>query len=112
MGGAWRTAVVGLAVAAVALAWVGVDAVRRTGEDRDAAFALMGGLGVGILALWVVFARLSRLFRDIGRLHGDLGALRGRAEMPADWTGRDDELGRLAGAVADLLRRDRRAGGR
>ncbi|HYD67754.1 PAS domain-containing protein [Azospirillum sp.] len=120
MGGTWRTVIVGLAVAAMALAWVGVDAVQRAspgvgpgvGEDRDAAYAVIGALGLGVLALWVVFTRLSRHFRDIGQLDGDLGALRGRGELPAGWQGRSDELGRLAAAVGDLLRRDRRAGGR
>lgn len=116
MGGTWRTVVVGLAVAAMALAWIGVDAVQRAGpgagEDRDAAFALIAVLGLGVVALWVVFARLSRHFRDIGQLGGDFGALRGRSELPAAWQGRSDELGRLAAAVGELLRRDRRAGGR
>ncbi|MGQ9367335.1 exonuclease domain-containing protein [Azospirillum sp. ST 5-10] len=113
MGGTWRVAILGLAVAGLAIAYLGVDVAQRTGADAEAFATDMAAAGLGVIALWFVFARLSRHFRDMERLRDDLAALRHLPGPPGSWDGgRMDELGRLADAVAEAFRRERRAGGR
>jgi len=104
-GGAWRAAVLGLAVAGVALAYLGVEIGRMVGDDREAYYTDMAAVGLGVLALWAAFARLNRHFRDLGRLRDDLSSARGRAALGSDVRG--DETGQIAKAVAEALRHDR-----
>ena len=114
-GGAWRSAMLGLAVAGLAFAYLGVDIGRLAGEDRAAYYTDMGAVAVGVLALWVAFARLARHFRAVERLRDALAAPRGRgaadiaAHLAADLAanGRADEAGRLARAAAEALHHDR-----
>lgn len=111
-GGMWIWVMVGLAAAGGALAWLGLEAARFVGDDPLAYALDMGALGVGFVALWMVFARLSRHIRDLGRLRDAIGTIRNRNERLEDWEqGRTDELGAIGRAVADLLRRERRTGG-
>ncbi|HYG87401.1 MAG TPA: DNA polymerase III subunit epsilon [Azospirillum sp.] len=103
MGGTWRAVMLGLAVAAMALAYLANELAQR-GVDYTA----LAVMGFGVLALWWAFSRLGRHFRDLDRLCGDLTALRHRRELAGDWETRRDELGRLAAALAELLKRERR----
>ncbi|PWC40668.1 PAS domain-containing protein [Azospirillum sp. TSO22-1] len=111
MGGTWRAVMLGLAVAGMALVWLANELVRRAGDDRDTVFLAVAAAGLGVLALWWVFSRLVRHFRDLERLASDLAALRHRSDLPADWQARPDEVGRVAAALAELLHRERRSGG-
>ncbi|NYZ11551.1 DNA polymerase III subunit epsilon [Azospirillum sp. RWY-5-1] len=111
-GGMWIGVMLGLAGAGAALAWLGLEAARLVGDDPLAYALDMGALAVGVIALWVVFARLSRHVRDLGRLRDAIGTIRHRNERLEEWEqGRTDELGAIGRAVADLLRRERRSGG-
>lgn len=103
--------ILGLAVAGMALAYLANELVQRAGADGGAFVLAMTVAGIGVLALWWVFSRLVRHFRDLGRLGADLAALRHRNELSADWETRGDEVGRLAAALGELLRRERRTGG-
>ncbi len=104
-GGAWRGAVLGFAMAGMALAYLGVEIGRLAGDDRKAYYTDMAAVGLGVLALWVAFTRLNRHFRDLGRLRDDLSTARGRAALGTD--ARDDEAGQIAKAMAEAFRHDR-----
>lgn len=106
-GGAWRAAVLGLAVAGMAFAYLGMEIGRLVGEDRDAYYTDMAAVAIGILALWAAFARLGRHFRALERLRDGLASARGRGASDLAADARDDEAGRLAKAAADALRHDR-----
>lgn len=110
MGGTWRAVVLGLAVVGMALVWLASELVRRAGDDRGSFVLAVAAAGLGVLALWWVFSRLVRHFRDLERLASDLSALRHRSDLPADWQARPDEVGRVAAALAELLHRERRTG--
>jgi DNA polymerase III subunit epsilon len=113
LGGAWRVAMLGLAVATAALTVLAVERISQIGDDR-AAYALdMTAAGLGLLALWVTFAKMSRHFRDLGRLRDALSSGRGRPSDEAWLTGRQDEVGQLAHlAIAAGPRADRAVPGR
>ncbi len=118
MGGAWRVAMLGLAVAAAALAYLGVELVRLAGEGTAAGVSSAGfsgaygqGIavaGVGLLALWVIFGTLSRHFRDLGRLRDRFtggGDRLGSDRLGGGWTPKPgSEAGLLAQAAAGLSR--------
>ncbi|TWA68179.1 DNA polymerase-3 subunit epsilon [Azospirillum brasilense] len=106
-GGAWRSAVLGFAVAGMALAFLGVEIGRLAVADPERSLLDMGAVGLGVLALWMAFARLNRHFRDLGRLRETLSAWRGRnaASLAAD--AKEDEAGDLARAAAEALRHGR-----
>ncbi|MCW2237322.1 exonuclease domain-containing protein [Azospirillum canadense] len=106
-GGAWRSAVLGLAVAGLAFAYLGMDIGRLVGDDREAYYTDMGAVALGVVALWAAFARLGRHFRDVERLRDALAAPRGRGAADLAANSRDDEAGRLAKAAAEALRHDR-----
>ncbi|MBP2293500.1 exonuclease domain-containing protein [Azospirillum rugosum] len=106
-GGAWRSAVLGLAVAGLAFAYLGMDIGRLVGDDREAYYTDMGAVALGVVALWAAFARLGRHFREVERLRDALAAPRGRLAVDLAKDARDDEAGRLAKAAAEALRHDR-----
>ncbi|CAO3422853.1 exonuclease domain-containing protein [Azospirillum doebereinerae] len=111
MGGAWRVAMVGLAVAAAALTFLGAEIAWMTGNNQAAYIQDMAVAAVGLLALWAAFASLSRHFRDLGRLRDTLSGLPGRAAaFPS--RGRNDEVGQLAQAATRSFRPDRVMPGR
>lgn len=114
MGGTWRGVVLGLAVTGMTLVWLANETLRHAGDDRTSFVLTAAAAGLGVLALWWVFTRLVRHFRDLERLGGDLSGLRHRGEMAADWLSRRDEVGAIALAVAELLHGERHgdAGGR
>lgn len=113
LGGAWRVAMLGLAVATAALTVLAVERVSQIGDDR-AAYALdMTAAGLGLLALWVTFSKMSRHFRDLGRLRDALSSGRLRSSDEAWLAGRHDEVGRLAHLLnGSGTRADRAAPGR
>ncbi len=113
LGGAWRVAMLGLAVATAALTFLAVERMSLIGEDR-AAYALdMTAAGLGLLALWVTFSKISRHFRDLGRLRDALSSGRVRPSDEAWLAGRRDEVGQLAHlASAAGPRLDRHPAGR
>lgn len=112
-GGAWRSVLVALALAGLTLGYLGTEVGRLVGDDRMTLYLDLAAVGIGVLALWSVFVRLGRHIRDLERLRDDIAGVRGRADAPAGWgAGRDDPVGRLAQAVADLLRRVRGGPGR
>lgn len=107
-GGTWRGAVLGLGVAGSALVWLGAEVVRLGEGDGDAYVADLTALALGALALWFVFTRLAGHFRGLERLETELGSVRTRLDSLGG--GSDPhrgEVGRLAVAVADALRRER-----
>lgn len=104
MGGAWRTAIWGLAAAATALAYLGSETIRLTDDTGDRMLRL-GAVGLGTVGLLLAFSRLVRHFRDLDRLREEVG--RGRLPETGDRPG--DEVGRLASATAEAIRRDHRA---
>lgn len=107
MGGAWRTALWGLAVAAGALAYLGSEMVRLTVGFEDSMLAL-AAIGLGMVGMLLAFSRLARHFRDLDRLRE---ALAGTGTPHArDRSGfQEDEVGRLARAAADLARREQKS---
>ncbi len=113
LGGAWRVAMLGLAVATAALTVLAVERVSQIGDDR-AAYALdMTAAGLGLLALWVTFSKMSRHFRDLGRLRDALSSGRLRSSDEVWLAGRHDEVGRLAHLVSGAgTRADRAVPGR
>ncbi|MBP2231330.1 DNA polymerase-3 subunit epsilon [Azospirillum agricola] len=114
MGGAWRVAMAGLVTAAAALVFLGMDIAGTAGIDlgvpmREVQIRDMAAAGIGLIAVWIVFAKLNRHFRDLGRLRDRLAGGGGRSRDD-DWaSGRSDEVGRLAQAAAQLARPDRMA---
>ncbi|WP_448207876.1 exonuclease domain-containing protein [Azospirillum sp. sgz302134] len=110
-GGAWRAAILGLAVTGVALAYLGAEVGRLIGEEREAYYTDMAVVALGVVALWAAFARLGRHFRDLERLREELSGARGRTAIGVGGgtDARNDEAGRLAKAAADALRRQQRA---
>jgi DNA polymerase-3 subunit epsilon len=67
----WRIAAPGLAVAGVALTWLASQALLAAGEDAGAQLTVLVAAGFGILALWLVLMRLTRLRRERERDHGE-----------------------------------------
>lgn len=118
MGGAWRVAMVGLVVAAAALAFLGAEIAWMVGDNQAAYIQDMTVAGVGLLALWAAFAKLSRHFRDLGRLSDTLSAPSGRGGFPGRAKdrdmdrGRNDEVGLLARAAIRSTRPERAVPGR
>ena len=110
-GGAWRSAVLGLAVAGMALAFLGVEIGRLAVADPERSLLDMGAVGLGVLALWAAFARLNRHFRDLARLRESLSAWRGRSAAALATDARKDEAGDLARAAAEALRHGRLGAG-
>lgn len=112
-GGTGRVAMMALAVAALAMAYLGAEAGRAVDGDVMIFAMDMGVLAVGLAALWLVFARLGRHFRDLERLRDAMVEPRMRGDALARWDGgRDDALGGLARAASELARRERRGGDR
>lgn len=111
-GGMWIGVMLGLVAAGGALAWLGLEVARFVGDDPLAYAMDMGALGVGFVALWMVFARVARHARDLRNFRDAIGTIRNRNERLEEWEhGRTDELGAIGRAVADLLRRERRSAG-
>lgn len=106
-GGAWRSAVLGFAVAGMALAFLGVEIGRLAVADPERSLLDMGAVGLGVLALWMAFARLNRHFRDLGRLRETLSGWRGRSAVSLAADAKEDEAGDLARAAAEALRHGR-----
>lgn len=112
-GGAWRGAVLGLVLAGLAVGWIGIELARLLVDDPDSYMLDMGAVALAAVALGFAFTRLSRHFRDLDRLEADIGGARGRQDPLRAWAEeRRDELGRLAAALADALRSERRAADR
>lgn len=120
MGGAWRVAMIGLAAAAAALAYLGVEILRLSGgaAGLDGGGGLVRGdlvldmaaAGIGLIALWVAFVKLSRHFRDLDRLRDQFA---GSGARLGGWaSSRGDEVGLLARSAAGLSRSDRTMPGR
>lgn len=107
MGGAWRVAILGMTVAALALVFLGLELFQPV-EGRSPDFIAGGAAGVAMIGLWAVFVTLNRHFRDLDRLRETWESARPRTD--SDWTARRDEVGRLAQAAAELLKRERRGG--
>ncbi|MBK1837671.1 PAS domain-containing protein [Azospirillum sp. YIM B02556] len=99
-GGVWRVAMLGLAVAAAALVFLGVEITQLAAEDRVAFTRGLAICGLGLLAVWFVFSRLSRHFRDLDRLSDRLSGARGRVDLEPLSGGRGGELDRLAEAAS------------
>lgn len=98
-GGVWRVVMLGLAVAAAALVFLGVEITQLAADDRTAFTRGLAICGLGLLAVWFVFARLSRHFRDLDRLSDRLSGTRSRVDLEPISGGRSGELARLAEAV-------------
>ena len=108
-GGVWRVVMPGLAMAAAALVFLGVGVMQLTAgghaaDDRTALVRGLVGCGVGLLAVWYVFSRLSRHFRDLDRLSDRLSGKPGRVDLDPWSGGRGGEVARLAAAAAGLVR--------
>ncbi|WP_148219297.1 PAS domain-containing protein [Azospirillum sp. B510] len=99
-GGVWRVVMLGLAVAAAALVFLGVEITQLAAEDRTAFTRGLAICGLGLLAVWFVFSRLSRHFRDLDRLSDRLSGVRGRIDLEPLSGGRGGELARLAEAAS------------
>lgn len=110
-GGVWRVVMLGLAVAAAALVFLGVEITQLAAEDRTAFTRGLAICGLGLLAVWFVFSRLSRHFGDLDRLSDRLSGTRGRVDLEPLSGGRGGELARLAEA-ASLAANLVRGGGR
>jgi len=119
MGGAWRVAMIGLAAAAAALAYLGVEVLRLSGAGLDGGAGVFQGdvvldlaaAGVGLIALWVAFAKLGRHFRDLDRLRDQFAGSGNR--LGGGWaSNRGDEVGLLARSAAGLSRSERTMPGR
>lgn len=108
-GGVWRVVMLGLAMAAAALVFLGMGVMQVTAgghaaDDRTALVRGLVGCGVGLLAVWYVFSRLSRHFRDLDRLSDRLSGKPGRVDLEPWSGGRGGEVARLAAAAAGLVR--------
>ncbi|WP_042696165.1 PAS domain-containing protein [Azospirillum sp. B506] len=98
-GGVWRVVMLGLTVAAAALVFLGVEITQLAAADRTAFTRGLAICGLGLLAVWFVFSRLSRHFRDIDRLSDRLSGTRGGIDLEPLSGGHGGELARLAEAV-------------
>ncbi len=87
MGGAWRVAVMGLAVAGAALAFLGSEVVRLAGAEPGTYVQDVAVAGVGLIALWAAFGRLNRHFREQARRRDQAVAVPWRSERapPGRW---------------------------
>ncbi|PWC81205.1 DNA polymerase III subunit epsilon [Azospirillum sp. TSH100] len=99
-GGVWRVVMLGLAVAAAALVFLGVEITQLAADDRTAFTRGLAICGLGLLSVWFVFSRLSRHFRDLGRLSDRLSGARSRIDLEPLSGGRGGELARLAEAAS------------
>ena len=106
-GGARRVVMLGLAMAGLALAYLGMEASRLLAGDPIAYYTDIAVVVAGVVALWAVFARLGRHFRDIERLRDLLSMPHGRGGPDFAQAAGTDEAGRLAHALAEFLRHDR-----
>lgn len=95
-GGVWRVVMLGLAVTAAALVFLGVEITQLAADDRTAFTRGLAICGLGLLAVWFVFSRLSRHFRDLDRLSDRLSGARNRVDLEP----MSGELARLAEAVS------------
>lgn len=103
-GGVWRVAMLGLAVAAATLVFLGVEITQLAAADRTAFTRDLTVCGIGLLAVWFVFSRLTRHFGDLERLADRLSGGRNRVDLEPWSGGRGGEVGRLAEAAAGLIR--------
>lgn len=103
-GGVWRVAMLGLAVAAATLVFLGVEITQLAAEDRTAFTRGLTICGIGLLAVWFVFSRLSRHFGDLERLADRLSGGRSRIDLEPWAGGSGGEVGRLAAAASGLTR--------
>lgn len=110
-GGVWRVAMLGLAVAAATLVFLGVEITQLAAEDRTAFTRGLTICGIGLLAVWFVFSRLSRHFGDLERLADRLSGGRNRIDLEPWSGGRGGEVGRLAEAAAGFVRGGDQAAG-
>ena len=110
-GGVWRVAMLGLAVAAATLVFLGVEITQLAAEDRTAFTRGLTICGIGLLAVWFVFSRLARHFSDLERLADRLTGGRNRIDLEPWSGGRGGEVGRLAEAAAGLVRGGEPPGG-
>ncbi|MBP2305180.1 PAS domain-containing protein [Azospirillum melinis] len=94
-GGVWRVVMLGLAVTAAALVFLGVEITQLAADDRTAFTRGLAICGLGLLSVWFVFSRLSRHFRDLDRLSDRLSGARNRVDLEP----MSGELARLAEAV-------------
>ncbi len=99
-GGVWRVVMLGLAVAAAALIFLGVEITQLAANDRTAFTRGLAICGLGLLAIWFVFSRLSRHFRDLDRLSDRLSGARSRVDLEPISGGTGGELARLAEAAS------------
>lgn len=95
-GGVWRVVMLGLAVAAAALVFLGVEITQLAADDRTAFTRGLAICGLGLLSVWFVFSRLSRHFRDLDRLSDRLSGARNRVDLEP----MSGELARLANALS------------
>ena len=95
-GGVWRVVMLGLAVTAAALVFLGVEITQLAADDRTAFTRGLAICGLGLLSVWFVFSRLSRHFRDLDRLSDRLSGARNRVDLEP----MSGELARLAVAVS------------
>lgn len=95
-GGVWRVVMLGLAVAAAALVFLGVEITQLAADDRTAFTRGLAICGLGLLSVWFVFSRLSRHFRDLDRLSDRLSGARNRVDLEP----MSGELARLAEALS------------
>ncbi|CAO3401176.1 PAS domain-containing protein [Azospirillum sp. 11R-A] len=95
-GGVWRVVMLGLAVTAAALVFLGVEITQLAADDRTAFTRGLAICGLGLLSVWFVFSRLSRHFRDLDRLSDRLSGSRNRVDLEP----MSGELARLAEAVS------------
>lgn len=94
-GGVWRVVMLGLAVTAAALVFLGVEITQLAADDRTAFTRGLAICGLGLLSVWFVFSRLSRHFRDLDRLSGRLSGARNRVDLEP----MSGELARLSEAA-------------
>ncbi|ANC92019.1 DNA polymerase III subunit epsilon [Azospirillum humicireducens] len=110
-GGVWRVAMLGLVVAAATLVFLGVEITQLAAADRTAFTRDLMVCGIGLLAVWFVFSRLTRHFSDLERLADRLSGGRTRIDLEPWSGGRGGEVGRLAEAAAGLIRGGERSPG-
>lgn len=103
-GGVWRVAMLGLAVTAATLVFLGVEITQLAAADRTAFTRDLTVCGIGLLAVWFVFSRLTRHFGDLERLADRLSGGRNRIDLEPWAGGSGGEVGRLAAAASGLIR--------